>query len=439
MALHLDLKHLAFPILAALYVLFTPAGEGLLYNPLVTGEHYSIWPILFGVGRALCCVAFSGLVLLTGSRNAVLQGLGPLWPIFLFVLISVSWSIDPKISWRYAAYVISIGLCMSAVVRWRGALYVWRASAIVTGCIAIASMGAALLPPHLGIHHATDLFEPVHAGSWRGIFVHKNALGEISMTSLILLTIPVAGEKKLWAAFFWLARLSALTCLIMSRSSSAYVSAAVVVVLFLALRFRPTSRPLPLLLTATFAGLLAYGFSLTPEQMAGMVGKPTFSGRTEIWAYAARLISERLWLGHGFGTGQLAFGATAVQKLFSSATDMHNAYLDMMFNLGAIGTAIFLLTVLYIWVRAYASTFALDGRDRLCVITYLCIVAGACVTAFTEIAPFQTVGDGAVGLWFSLIVLAQVPPPRAQRRRFVFTPPLKAGLTVRGAAAGEPT
>ena len=50
---------------------------------------------------------------------------------------------------------------------------------LATGCLIVLAIcyAGVLLVPHLSIHLATDIAEPVLAGAWRGAFEHKNGAG----------------------------------------------------------------------------------------------------------------------------------------------------------------------------------------------------------------------------------------------------------------------
>lgn len=431
--LNVTLSNFAILMVIVIYVAFAPIGLDLLYNPLVAGEYPSPWPILYGLARYAACLAFAGAVLLTRGRGDYLKAVAPLAPFLLFCAISSTWSFDAKNTYKQLFYLVCLAVWIAAIVEWIGVPALLRVSAIINSVIVFASLFLAVFVPTIGLHHAGDLVEPGHAGNWRGMFIHKNILGEFSVTTLLLLMRDTRREPLFWKGFFWAARFTAFTCLIFAKSSSALVGLAAGAAAYGVLIYRPTSRPLFMAMIAVIAPILIFGFSITPATVATLLHRsPDFTGRTDIWAFGLSLIRQHLWLGHGYAASANYFDSLGTKMIFASATELHNGYLDLLFDGGVVGCALLSIGVLFILVRAYFATLVTEGAERQALIAYIAIIVSACAMASGESSPFRVVGDGVIGFWIALVALsrpsfgvsAQREDHRADRRASVRLPSL---------------
>ncbi len=433
--MRIDLSAYATPMIVIIYVAFAPIGLDLLYNPLIAGDYSSPWPVIYGLARYFACLAFAGSVLLSQGRGDYLKALTPLAPFLLFAAVSIVWSYDPKSTYKQLFYLVCLAVWISAIVKWITIPELLRTSSIINSLIIFASLFLAVFVPHIGRHHGTDLVEPSHAGNWRGMFIHKNILGEFSVTTFLLLLRDIRKESAPMQLFFWAARIATLICLVFCKSSNALLGFGCAVVAYGLLINRPTAKPIFLALIATLAAVLIFGLSLTPAKFAALLGRdPHFTGRTEIWAFGHKLINDHIWIGHGYSSADNIFGELATKVVFGSATSLHNGYLDIMFDGGVVELILLLGAVVFVVSRAYFATFSMQGVERQGVVTYIAIIISACAMASGETSPFRVVGDGVIGFWISMIALCHVASAqeRSERRalsptrsgRMVFTAPM---------------
>jgi O-antigen ligase len=411
----MQLSRFSFVMILLVYLAFAPIGLDLLYNPLIAGPYDSPWPPVYGQVRNFACIIFGTAILLTDSRGPAVKSLAPFLPFLLFAALTIMWSPDQKTSERQLYHLISLMIWMAAVIRWISLPSLLRMTSIINGFIVILSVILAIFVPKIGLHHGTDLVEPSHAGNWRGAFIHKNILGEFAVTSLLLLLRDLKREPPVWKFFFWIARAAAIACIIFSKSSNGILGIACGGAVYALLIYRPTSRPVFLIPATIISLILIYGLSLQAADLASLLGRDShFSGRTEIWQFAQGIINQRIWVGHGYASADATIGDITSKVLFSSASSLHSGYLDVLFELGAIGMILLSFVVLFVLTRAYFATFTTEGVDRQAIVAYIAIVASACVMAAGESSPFRVVGDGAIGFWLSLIALCQIPT--VQRR-----------------------
>ncbi len=404
--LALDLERLGAPALLLIYVLFLPIGPALISNPDVTGYQNPLVDVVWGMGRHIMAALIPLLILLsrTGARPIALTL--PLWPYCLYVLSSILWSASPKDTWHQAIDVPLAVMLISTLVYWRGAPAFVRTSQILSAGVMICSVIVAVLPPHIGVHHASDAFEPVHAGRWRGLFIHKNVLGGLAAVFLPVQLRSVRSETRQMQVFFWIGRLSTVLCLVMARSASGLSSAAVCLLTMTMLSFKPTSKPVFLIPTVLIAGLLSQGLAISVGSIAELLGRdPTLTGRTQIWALAWTIIRQKPLIGHGYATDTAVFGAVGGERLFASASHTHSGYLEILLETGAIGFLIFACTLGYVLFQAYRTMLRSEGPLREAFIIYISVAIGACLRAYGEPAPFHVLEDGVVGLWTALPLL----------------------------------
>jgi exopolysaccharide production protein ExoQ len=86
------------------------------------------------------------------------------------------------------------------------------------------------------------------------------------------------------------------------------------------------------------------------EVSAVITGDPTFTGRTDIWAFAFDRIAERPLLGYGFHSfwqiGDASPALHAPPGFIQVAPNGHNGYVDLMLQVGFAGFGLFLLLLL---------------------------------------------------------------------------------------------
>jgi O-antigen ligase len=99
----------------------------------------------------------------------------------------------------------------------------------------------------------------------------------------------------------------------------------------------------------------------------------TGGGRVEVWPVALRMIRQRPFFGHGFGTEDLLFqsyGYDPESFLQHTGSYLHNSYLGLTAQLGLVGAVTFFLPlILFAYRRIRASlgdarlevTHALEG------------------------------------------------------------------------------
>lgn len=288
----------------------------------------------------------------------------PLGLLLLWVWCSVAWTLDPGATIRRATALTAFTViaCWLAIAYEPRALLRRLAWALLAQ-VALSLALAAVLPAYALMPDDRLL---------RGIFLHKNVLGQVLTFAAILLLLG-------WQ-FRFLPRIATflglglvLVAAALAGSITACLLIAAMMVLQLLLHLATLGRvraAASLLLAAAIGSLLVMAALLLLEPLLGLIGRDlTFTGRTDLWAYVVRMIELRPLLGYGYGAffELPAISAYVLDTLHWAAPNAHNGYLETALGLGLPGLALVLLFLLGGLATAL-RTLACAGRagpDRL--------------------------------------------------------------------------
>lgn len=295
------------------------------------------------------------------SRSAAFRP-GPIMLLVAFLLaISVAstmWSILPHITWRRGmalAGTTVVGLYLGC----RFSLFeILKLAAVSLALVVIGTLLVCLLFPEKAIH------QEIHVGAWRGLFTHKNTLGEAMLEGiLIFVALAISEESTRFKLIELGLAATAAFVLIMAHSATAIVGLGLFVLVLLALR---VPRVTPYALGATLAAML-----LTMVGMFGgsfcilsFLGRDcTFSNRTEVWDFVWSAIIDRPWSGYGFGAfwaGESELGNAIRAKLGWPETinEAHNAWLETWLSIGVVGLAAAISLLLAVSVKVLQKASA---------------------------------------------------------------------------------
>jgi len=303
---------------------------------------------LIGIGFA---AMYGGLGFLTDRR---VRDLAQSFPVFWVVIIiamyfvSAPFAIDPKISLASTLSMVAVLLLTLRALVQIGIIPVLNAIFIGMGLFNILSWVVFFVWPEIGV-----LEEPLPDGKFAyrmSGLAHSNVLGQYAGLTVVLGTVMAFTYKKKSAMRLGLIAI-ALGALICSLSRTSL--AATVFALAIAYRrvfFKP--EYLRRYVVATMVGIFALMVISTQVDLGAkikekmtMVSKSgdadeltSATGRSEIWAYAIRLIAERPLIGYGAATSKYYLAR------YSSYT--HNMILNVAFSTGIIGGFACLMMVL---------------------------------------------------------------------------------------------
>lgn len=370
------------------FVLYTSGGDlrvgsdataGSLVSQVILGFYYLVASLLF-----VSSPNFTRVV-----RVA--------WPVLILpclAIISALWSPDPTLTLRRAfafSGTVLFGLSLASAYQYRDCTVV-ICRALVAAMV--LSVGVIVFDPSYGVHQAYDAVQAVHAGSWRGIFAHRNTLGMWAGATLAILV--VIGRDALGTMFWVCAVAVTIACLAYTGSSTGIVIAALFILGHVAVTYvvrQPPSLRLPSVL---FAILLVLSIAIFWNEVMAIIlsllGRQSdLSGRTLIWYHILQLLQgsdQPLGLGYFVGTvlldERLSAGGAA------RFVNTHNGYLEAFVYFGYLGVIVSVFVVLWLLVRSINYMFLLhrsSGEIRSIPVLFVLMVAVHNLVESTIVSP----------------------------------------------------
>jgi exopolysaccharide production protein ExoQ len=384
--------------------------------PSLVDPHNSreIYPnvLLQMIVKASVLGAFGLMVLFQVRRGLAVMLRAPLLCFFLlYVICSISWSETPVNSLTDVIYLVTAVTAGTALAVCYGARDVARIFAFTGLMIAIASLIMVSFFPAYGIQQANEELQGDLAGAWRGVFVHKNVLGQMMAAYFVIFLF--SGRELLGSRMMQtLALMLSLLLVLASRSASALALLALCTSSYFVLFLLRGMAQFLVLILSPIAILVAA--NMRDAILSSLNRGPDLSGRTEIWAAAYHMILERPFFGYGYGSASMG-GLTAYIITRFKAQNSHSGYIDLALSSGIVGSLLLYGAIgmaLYRTVRAWDS----NGAHALMIRTFVAYLIGWAIASFTEVDLRPNVPMGALG-FLTIVVLSSLPPRQADRHR----------------------
>ena len=296
-----------------------------------------------------------------------------------FLLISVLWSVDPRVTLTQGAAYFFVVLGAIGLVDVLDGDAVIELAALICGLSAAASIVQFFVFP-----------EP---GDFRGIFPHKNVLGEVMAAGVLtaLHGMRVRSGRRL--------RYVSITalCTIVGLMSKSTTSALTIIIFFWLdllgkFYFRPGSTRVLGISLAIVSVPVALFFMMNGDLIFDLAGKDrSFSGRTLIWPHVIDKIGQSPLLGWGFCAFwspenplalQIAEAIRGEDNWFTfMIVEAHNGLLEFLLEIGFIGTSLFM----FLLIRNFAIALkCLNSSGRQFGLTSVILLIGILVNAFSE-------------------------------------------------------
>lgn len=302
---------------------------------------------------------------------SILKKLWPLTAVVAFVIASIFWSDAPSLSTQQCLPLIRctlLGLYLGTRFDLNEYLSILSIAFIASGAL---SLVFALLLPQYGVMGRGIILsgeDIKHAGSWRGIYSHKNYLGRSMVLGTLCLYFTSLRQRVYAFKYLFLGMF--LLNLLLSESKTSLVIFVTILLLVPLLKSTRLEYNwmVPILIASVFCmGSIATVIFDNFDQIISSLGKDsTLSGRTELWHEVLLSVRDRPFLGHGYGAfwaeGE---GAEIVWQEFGwQAPHAHNGLLDILLDLGIVGAVLFLLFYLFVSCQALLllrQTVSLSG------------------------------------------------------------------------------
>jgi hypothetical protein len=286
-------------------------GVAVVFLPnTVDGATAPRWALM-GVGTALVCLWMKELKLTWGH----VLGL-------VFALFAFSHMHSHPDSWQAGAQLAILSMVFVSGQTWSPRVFDWFGYGL------LASSAAVILQ-----FGGFPLF--IETASPSGLFLNRNLLGEIAALMLI---------AALWRHRWWLAA-GIAPSLILAQSRGAYLSFGVMLLLW-----QFTVRPKVCIF---LAGIITVGIGYLAFAQSRL---SAVTERVGIWLDTLHNIG---WFGHGLGSYYQLYPLIKTQGdiLDGRAEHAHNDFLEIAFELGPMGLALFVgVVVVALCARSGAQT-----------------------------------------------------------------------------------
>lgn len=355
----------------ARYVEYLVAWGGLLFmsrtfTTYLTPEGAEAAPLVQLIGALLGLYAGLGLLL---QRRAFARILGLYWPVLLPValaVLSLAWSEDPELTTRRAgSLVLTTAFAFWLALRFTPDRFF---TILVTACLALIALNFLVIriDPLTGIHQVRDLHDRGHAGSWRGLFGHKNDFGRLMALCVCILyaSLLIGASQRLWRLLLAGGVALGLYLIVKSNSSQSLLMVAVILpsltLLVMMRRMSAGARAALMLLGVPFAVISALSVQIIFVSVLGVLGKDTtLTGRTTIWEGVLVSMQDMMLFGGGYGAGWSVVGPGLLALTGFDVGHAHNGYLDLAVDVGFFGLG--LVLVLFGWVAVLAFRNLMRG------------------------------------------------------------------------------
>jgi len=336
-----------------IFVLFLATGaiiplirkeNGMLFDP-VQGDM-----VIQGLWFGIYIITF--FLLLVRWRQAAYMAYQDklIWLLVGLALVSVLWSGAPALTLRRSIALLgssAFGIYLVIRFTWQELLML---AAWALGLCAVLSFVFIVLLPSYGIHHDIQ-----HNGAWRGIYVHKNALGRymsLAAITWLLYTFNNISGRIVGLVFYSMS----IVLLFLSISKTSIILFVLLLFPLLIYLYRLGRRRYVLSVIIITLGITCSAIFLTsPGQQETSVPAQlpevdlTLTGRTALWHASWDMVQRRPWLGYGYSAFWLGYEEPSGhiwRDLHWEAPNAHNGYLDLWLQLGLVGLIFFIASII---------------------------------------------------------------------------------------------
>ncbi len=271
---------------------------------------------------------------------------------FAWVLVSVSWAIDPAVSIRRTVLLLtvvtSLGMAVDILGPDRSLRVLYY---VLASCTVISLISVPLFP--FAVHPMTEMDQSI-AGGWRGIFVHKNTAGAVTAASLILY-IYYALQDRRW--YRWALVLLGVAFLAGTKSKTpALVLLPTMMMgwLYFRTHTRDFGRNLfTFLVIAGFSMITFLVFAKAAAVERVFANPESFTGRAGLWQAVIGFIKDHPWLGAGYSSlWGINVDPAPIAPYINEASQefmvhSHSGYLELLATTGIPGLVLALLAAVF--------------------------------------------------------------------------------------------
>lgn len=342
--------------LGLLFAILIMFSEGILPRLFAAEESAEGSPILRLMWLPVYALTLVALAWRAKEVGRVILRMPFMIGLLCLAALSFLWSIDPDLSQRRGIAIVMssmAGIFIGIRYNWRILL---RMLGLVWLCVALAATLTAVLNPEFGV------MSDVHVGAWKGLYYEKNQLGG-HMARAAFLTAFLFLMDKPWRKLWAFGAAISVIIVLMTTSKTSLLGVILgfgIIALALWMKRGPMAGLALTWLCAVTGSILAALLVFAPDVIFELLGRdPSLTGRTDIWAQLVQDISERPWLGYGYGSFWMLDSEPAYwlrEVLEWDAPTAHNGWLEVAIALGLTGLSFLVLDfLLTVWRALRAS------------------------------------------------------------------------------------
>ena len=303
--------------------------------------------------------------------------------LILGTVMSVSWSIDAKVSAERTVHLFGSTLIAIYIGFTVPLLTTLRVFAVVLAITLLASFAAVVGIPELGIEN--------YEGSsvWRGVFNSKNDLGFWSAIGVLLyVTLSDSTHTGGFKLMCFLMAGVSLALLGLSHSATSLlamlVAGALSLYLFIASRFQLSFVRMAVM-AILFTSVLA--LAIANIETAELVGRTDdLTGRGEVWKQTWKLILERPLTGVGYGS--LWYPTDDTIWIQQSLTDftwvVYHAHNGLLQVASEVGLPLAMIALLMVAQQLIEIFYCQYERQQVGVLFVLAFATAYLISNFSE-------------------------------------------------------
>ncbi len=303
--------------------------------------------------------------------------------LLIGTIISVSWSVDAQVSAERVVHLIGSSLIAIYIGFSVPLLTTLRVLALVLGASMLASLGAVVALPDLGIQD----YEGTRV--WRGVFNSKNDLGFWAAAGVLLyVTLSESFHNFSVKALCFAMGIICLGVLYFSESATSLlallVAGALCSYLYIAGRFQLGFIRMAIV-AVLFLALT--GLAIANIETSELVGRSgDLTGRGEVWRQVMKLILNHPLTGVGYGSLWYPTDATLwiQQSFFDFTWVVYHAHNGLLQVASEVGIPLALIALLMVAQQLIEIFYCQYERRQVGVLFVLGFVVAFLVSNFSE-------------------------------------------------------
>ncbi len=276
-----------------------------------------------------------------------------IFPLIFLAIISIFWSADKAVTFKDGITLLGSSLFGLYIASRYSLKQQIELIAWASGIIMLLSFVFVVALPKYGIMGG------IHQGKWRGVFTHKNGLGQMMVYSSMVFIFLIYLNKKYRLLMSFCLALSILL-LLLSASTTSILNLFILICVFLVchvFRLQYLLMIPTIVLIVTTGELFQFWFSNNADSVFSLVGKDaTLTGRTALWPAVIEMIGKHPWIGYGYGGFWQGLNGAESAYVWRASnwtpSHPHNGFLEILLDLGILGLVVFLIGFSITFIRA---------------------------------------------------------------------------------------